>query len=65
MLAAEEEARGLGRTTLLLDTREGDPSEALYRSLGWEVAGVIPKYARSSNGELDSTVFYYKLLEDQ
>jgi ribosomal protein S18 acetylase RimI-like enzyme len=62
MIAAEEEARGLGRTTLLLDTREGDPSEALYRSLGWQLAGVIPRYARSSTGELDASAFYYKLL---
>jgi ribosomal protein S18 acetylase RimI-like enzyme len=63
MLAAEVEARRLGRTTLVLDTREGDPSEALYRSLGWQVAGVIPKYARSSDGNLDATVFYYRLLD--
>jgi ribosomal protein S18 acetylase RimI-like enzyme len=63
MMAAEEEARRLGRTTLVLDTREGEPSEALYRSLGWNLAGVIPKYARSSDGSVDSTVFYYKLLD--
>jgi GNAT superfamily N-acetyltransferase len=63
MMAAEEEARRLARTTLVLDTREGEPSEALYRSLGWNLAGVIPKYARSSDGSVDSTVFYYKLLD--
>jgi ribosomal protein S18 acetylase RimI-like enzyme len=63
MLAAETEARRLGRTTLFLDTREGDPSEALYRSLGWQLSGVIPAYARSSNGNLDATAFYYKLLD--
>jgi acetyltransferase len=61
MLAIEAEARSLGRTTLVLDTREGDPSEALYRSLGWEVAGTVPAYARSSDGDLDASVFYYKL----
>lgn len=62
MEAVEDEARALGRTTLVLDTREGDPSEALYRSLGYTAAGRIPAYARSADGSLDATVFYYKLL---
>jgi GNAT superfamily N-acetyltransferase len=63
MLAAEAEARRLGRTTLHLDTRQGDPSEALYRGLGWQVAGAIPAWAESASGGLDATVFYFKLLE--
>ena len=63
MLALEEHAHVLGRTTLILDTREGDPSETLYRSVGWTCAGVIPRYARSASGALDGTVFYYKLLD--
>ena len=62
MEAAEAGARGLGRTTLVLDTRQGDPSEALYRGMGWEPAGVIPRYARSADGTLHATAFYYKLL---
>jgi ribosomal protein S18 acetylase RimI-like enzyme len=62
MHAIEDEARRLDRTTLVLDTREGDPSEALYRSLGWQHAGTIPRYARSANGALDGSAFYYKLL---
>ena len=63
MQAAEEDARRLGRTTLVLDTRAGDPSEHLYRSMGWVRAGVIPRYARSVGGALDPTAFYYKLLD--
>jgi ribosomal protein S18 acetylase RimI-like enzyme len=62
MLAAEVEARRLGRTTLYLDTRLGDPSERLYRSLGWTFAGSIPEYARSGNGALDANAIYYRLL---
>ena len=62
MLAAEEEARRRGRTTLVLDTRRGDPSEPLYLSLGWTLAGVIPRYARSADGRLGATAFYYRLL---
>lgn len=62
MLAVEEEARRLGRTTLVLDTRQGDPSERLYQSLGYQRAGVIPAYARGADGRLDGTVIYYRLL---
>ncbi len=63
MRAAEEHARRLGRTTLVLDTRCGDHAERLYADGGWTLAGVIPKYARSANGRLDPSAFYYKLLE--
>ena len=62
MEAAETEARRLGRTTLVLDTRQGDPSETLYRAMGWQPAGAIPRYARSADGALHTTAFYYKLL---
>lgn len=62
MLAAEEHARRLGRTTLVLDTRSGDPSERLYASVGWQRAGEIPRYAMSAGGRLHATAFYYKLL---
>ena len=63
MLALEEHARQLGRTTLVLDTRQGDPSEALYQAAGWTFAGAIPRYARSATGTLDATALYYKLLD--
>jgi ribosomal protein S18 acetylase RimI-like enzyme len=63
MRAAEDGARRLGRTTLLLDTRRGDSSERLYRSLGWTFAGSIPEYARSATGALDANAIYYRLLD--
>jgi ribosomal protein S18 acetylase RimI-like enzyme len=63
MEALEAEARRQSRTTLVLDTRQGDPSEELYRSQGWVLAGTIPRYARSADGALDATVLYYKLLD--
>ncbi len=62
MEAAETEARRLGRTTLVLDTRQGDSSERLYRKMGWQLGGTIPRYARSADGTLHTTAFYYKLL---
>lgn len=64
MVAIEAEARTRHRSTLVLDTREGDPSERLYQSLGWQRAGVIPRYARSATGTLDGSAFYYKLLDE-
>ena len=62
MNAIEAEARRTGRTTLILDTREGDPSEQLYSKMGYTRAGTIPEYARNADGSLHTTVFMYKLL---
>ena len=64
MLAVEERARRLGRTTLVLDTRQGDPSERLYTSVGYRLAGAIPAYAESADGALDPSAFYYRLLTE-
>ena len=61
--AIEQEAQKAGRTTLVLDTREGDPSERLYLKTGYIRAGIIPEYARSTGGTLHTTVFMYKLLQ--
>ncbi|UVI28028.1 GNAT family N-acetyltransferase [Paenibacillus spongiae] len=63
MQSMEASARLEGRTLLILDTRSGDPSNLLYRSLGYIEAGRIPDYARSSSGELHETVLYYKQIK--
>jgi ribosomal protein S18 acetylase RimI-like enzyme len=60
MQSIEEAAKTNGRSLLVLDTRSGDPSNNLYKSLDYIEAGRIPKYARSSSGSLDGTIFYYK-----
>jgi GNAT superfamily N-acetyltransferase len=62
MLTVEAAARERGRTTLVLDTLVGEPSELLYTSLGWVRAGVIPQFARTAAGALEATALYYKLL---
>jgi hypothetical protein len=62
MQEIEQAARECGRTLLVLDTRQGDAAEQLYRSLEYREAGVIPMYARSATGTLDGTVFFYKML---
>lgn len=62
MAVAEQAAVQVNRSLVVLDTRAGDPSNILYRSLGFVEAGRIPQYARSADGHLNETVFYYKLL---
>ncbi len=62
MGAAEDAARALGITLLILDTHEGSHAEAVYGHLGWTRAGVIPDYAMTTSGTLHGTTFFYKRL---
>jgi acetyltransferase len=62
MQAVEKRALELKRTTLILDTREDDTGEGLYLKAGFVRSGVIPNFARSSDGSLHGTVVMYKLL---
>lgn len=57
---AEARAKVEKRSLLVLDTREGDPSNRLYLSEGYIEAGKIPFYCISENGQLDATIIYYK-----
>ena len=64
MIAVEPIALAEGRTLLTLDTWTGQAAEALYASLGYVAAGVIPRYARGSlTPELEPTTIMYKHLE--
>jgi acetyltransferase len=58
----EKQARQHNRTTLVLDTRDGDVAEDLYLKAGFVRSGVIPNFARSSDGSLHGTIVMYKLL---
>jgi ribosomal protein S18 acetylase RimI-like enzyme len=62
MMTLEEEAHSMGKMLLVLDTREGDPSNDLYHALGYREAGRIPGWARDAAGTLSATVFWYKPL---
>jgi hypothetical protein len=63
MLALEDDARSVGRTLLTLDTWTGGPAEDLYRSLGYAVVGIIPRFARPSTRDgLEPTTVLYKEL---
>ena len=62
MGAIEKSAHEAGRTLLVLDTEQGSIAERLYEKYGYTRAGIIPQYARSTDGSLISTVLFYKLL---
>ncbi|SKC17399.1 Ribosomal protein S18 acetylase RimI [Kosakonia radicincitans] len=61
MNRAEDMAWKKGISLLVLDTRTGDVASDLYLSLGWQIAGVIPCYARSIENTLHGTTFMYKI----
>jgi ribosomal protein S18 acetylase RimI-like enzyme len=56
-------ARQSGRSLLLLDVRSDDPAERLYRRLGFVPFGRVPGYARTPDGGIADTSFYYLQLE--
>lgn len=61
--AAEQAARSLSRSLLVLDTERGSGAEALYERCGYVRAGIIPQFARNAAGDrLVDTVLYYRLL---
>ena len=58
----ERRAHAAGRWLLTLDTA-GEAAEALYRSLGYTLAGAIPSYARDAlEDRYDATRLMYKDL---
>ena len=63
MRAIEEEARAAGRKLLVLDTRKDSVAEGLYRRLGYQEVGVIPGHARTVNGSLVTSIFFYRTLD--
>ena len=63
MAEVESIARRIGRTLLVMDTRKGGEAEKMCESLGYIRFGEVPGYARSSNGQLHTTVFFYRQLD--
>ena len=63
MTRLEAEARQARKTLLVLDTRAGDPSNALYAGLGYEQAGRIPGWTCDAAGIPGATIFWYKPLD--
>jgi GNAT superfamily N-acetyltransferase len=62
MQAAEDAARALSKTLLVLDTVTGSDAERLYARLGWKKVGVIPDFALWPDGRPCATTYFYKPL---
>lgn len=61
MTRLEEVARVEGRRLLILDTVEGSAAERLYRSLGWTLLGVVPRFALTTDRtRLEGSAFFWK-----
>jgi GNAT superfamily N-acetyltransferase len=60
MRAAEDLARSLSRTLLVLDAVTDGDAARLYERLGWTRAGDIPNYALYPDGRACGTTYYYK-----
>lgn len=63
MVEVESTARRLERTLLIMDTRKGGEAERMCEALGYIRYGEVPGYARSGNGSLHTTVFFYRELK--
>lgn len=59
--AAEEVARELGKSLLVLDTASTD-AVRLYTRLGWVRVGVVPNFALLPHGDFCDTTFFYRQL---
>lgn len=63
MHTIEKAAREAGYRLLTLDAKRGGSAERLYRRLGWQCVGTIPRYALDTDGHTPhDTVIFYKEL---
>lgn len=62
MLAAENLARELGKTLLVLDAVTDGDAARLYARLGWIRVGDIPHYALMPDGTPCGTTYFYRDL---
>jgi len=63
MAEAESAALRSARTLLVMDTRKGGEAEKMCEALGYVRFGEVPGYARSADGTLHTTVFFYRQLD--
>jgi len=61
MRGAEEAARAIGRTLLILDTADAGAAR-LYERCGWTACGTIPGYALMPDGRPCATTYYWRDL---
>ena len=63
MRELERVALERGRTLLFLNTRTGDPPEALYYRIGYTLVGYIPRFARNPDGTFNTTSIMFRHLD--
>jgi GNAT superfamily N-acetyltransferase len=65
MHAVEGAACAAGFRLLTLDAKRGGGADCLYRRLGWNLAGMIPRFAFDPDGQTphDAVIFYKELGE--
>jgi GNAT superfamily N-acetyltransferase len=62
LAAAEQEARALGKTLLVLDAVTDGDAARLYERLGWTTVGVVPGFALYPDGRPCDTTYFWKSL---
>jgi ribosomal protein S18 acetylase RimI-like enzyme len=62
MQAVEDLARRLDLHLLVLDVRSDDPAQRLYESAGFQVTGIVPRYAGDPDGTLRDCTFLHREL---
>lgn len=58
-----EEARRRGAARLLLEMRDGNPAEGLYRQFGFSPIGRRPQYYRRSDGNRMDAITFEKRID--
>ena len=64
MRAVEQHARECTRSLLVLDTETHSAGQKLYEAMGYQAAGVIPKFAIGNSGGFVPTTYMYKILDE-
>ena len=64
MRAAEQHAREAARSLLVLDTETHSAGQKLYEAMGYQAAGVIPKFGIGNSGGFVPTTYMYKILDE-
>lgn len=60
MQRVEQEAAAASRSLLMVNTRAGQPAEALCRATGWHEAGRIPGFTLTTDGRPAEAVVFWK-----